>query len=78
MKKLIILFWKTYAKFWDLRPRIFLPKYHDYPIACTPINDEGKYEYPKDIKILYEWDEKGHHWIAFSRKPSYFNYLASN
>jgi len=65
MKKLIILFWKTYAKFWDLRPRLHLPKYSDYPIASTEIRDE--YTYPEGIKILYEWDEKGRHWIVFSR-----------
>lgn len=70
MKKLIILFWKTYAKIWDLRPRIHLPKYSDYPIARCDIAD--KYEYPEGIKILFEWDEKGHHWIAFSRNPKFF------
>lgn len=65
MKKLIIMFWKTYAKVWDLRPRMHLPKYSDWPIASCAIADS--YDYPKDFKILYEWDEKGHHWIVYSR-----------
>ena len=67
-QKIKIIFWKTYARFWDLRPRIHLPKYSDYPIAyCTRIDGQHEYEYPKDIKVLFEWDEKGHHWIVFSR-----------
>lgn len=64
-QKFKIFFWKNYAKIWDLRPRLNLPRYVDYPIANTPIAD--KYDYPEGIKILYEWDEKGHHWIVFSR-----------
>ena len=64
-KKLIILFWKVVAIIWDLRPRKHLPKYIDYPIASTNIAD--KYNYPEGYKILYEWDEKGRHWIVFSR-----------
>lgn len=71
MKKVIILFWKIYAKIWDLRPRIHLPKYSDYSIASTEIKDS--YEYPKGIKVLYEWDEKGRHWIAYSRGYKEFN-----
>ncbi len=66
MEKIKILFWKTYAIFWDLRPRIHLPKYSDYPIASTDIAKE--YEYPECIKVLFEWDEKGKHWIVFKRK----------
>ena len=65
MNKLIIFFWTTYAKVWDLRPRVHLPKYNDYPIAKCPIAE--KYDYPPGIKVLFEWDEKGHHWIVFSR-----------
>lgn len=66
IKKIQIKFWKVYGIFWDLRPRIHLPKYKDYPIASTDIAD--KYEYPIGYKVLFEWDEKGKHWIVFSRK----------
>lgn len=65
MKKLKILFWKAVAIVWDLRPRMHLPKFYDYPIASHEISDH--YEYPEGVKILYEWDEKGKHWIVFSR-----------
>lgn len=72
MKRLIILFWRTIAVFWDLRPRMHLPKYSDYPIARCDIskvhnNGVGIYFYPEGVKVLYEWDEKGYHWIVFSR-----------
>lgn len=73
MKKVKILFWKLYACLFDLRPRIHLPTYSDYPIACTEINESGVYEYPHGIKVLYEWDEKGKHWIVFSREPKFFH-----
>ena len=43
-----------------------LPKYADFPIASTDINVHG-YSYPEGIKVLYEWEEKGRHWIVFSR-----------
>ena len=67
MNKIKILFWKTIAIVWDLRPRKHLPRYIDYPIASTPIIDGVKeYNYPEGVKVLYEWDEKGHHWIVFS------------
>jgi len=65
MKKLKILFWKTIGLVWDVRPRLHLPKYSDYPIASCEIMD--KYDYPQGIKVLFEWDEKGKHWIAFTR-----------
>lgn len=65
MNYLKILFWKTFSIVWDIRPRLHLPKYTDYPIASTDIADS--YEYPEGIKILFEWDEKGKHWIVFSR-----------
>lgn len=65
MKKLKIYFWKLVAVIWDVRPRLHLPRYHDYPIASCEIAD--KYDYPEGIKVLYEWDEKGKHWIVFSR-----------
>ncbi len=70
MKKLQILFWKTFAKFWDLRPRLHLPKYRDYPIASCPTQEEYDYSSFKEVgmKILFEWDEKGHHWVAFTRQ----------
>ena len=64
MRKLIILFWKCIAILWDLRLRIPF-KYKDYPIASTDIADE--YSYPEGTKVLYEWDEKGRHWIIFTR-----------
>ena len=66
MKYLQIHFWKLVAIFWDLRPRKHLPRYTDLPIASTEIAD--KYEYPEDVKVLFEWDEKGKHWIVFTRK----------
>lgn len=65
MKKYKIMFWKAYAIFWDLRPRMHLPKFKDLPIANADIAE--KYEYPEGCKILFEWDEKGKHWIVFSR-----------
>ena len=65
MNKLRILFWKTVAIVWDLRPRLHLPKYIDYPIASCDLADD--YEYPVGYKILFEWDEKGKHWIVFTR-----------
>jgi hypothetical protein len=65
MGKIKILFWKAVGIFWDLRPRMHLPKYTDFPIASTEIANE--YEYPTGIKVLYEWDEKGKHWIVFTR-----------
>ena len=68
MKKMKIFFWKTFAKYWDLRPRLHLPKYRDYPIASTPIvKGQYAYKYPEGCKILFEWEEKGHRWIVFSR-----------
>ena len=68
MKRIKILFWKTVAIIWDLRPRKHLPKYSDYPIASTPIVvGQKEYSYPDGVKILYEWEEKGHRWIVFSR-----------
>lgn len=65
MKKITILFWKTVGKIWDLRPRMHPPKYSDYPIASCNIMEE--YDYPPHVKILYEWDEYGKHWIVFTR-----------
>jgi hypothetical protein len=65
MKNVKILFWKFFAKFWDLRPRMHLPTYTDYPIASCEIQEN--YDYPEDIKVLFEWDEKGKHWVVFSR-----------
>lgn len=64
--KIKIYFWRMVGIVWDLRPRIHLPKYSDYPIASTEIADE--YTYPESMKVLFEWDEKGKHWIVFSRK----------
>lgn len=67
-KKIQILFWKTYAKLWDLRPRKHRGEFSDYPIASTPIVlGQKEYNYPEGVKVLFEWEEKGHHWIAFSR-----------
>lgn len=65
MNKLSIFFWKTIGIAWDLRPRLHFPKYSTYPIASTEISNE--YEYPEGVKVLFEWDEKGKHWIVFSR-----------
>lgn len=65
MIRLQILFWKIVGCVWDLRPRMHLPKFSDYPIGSCDIQD--KYEYPPNIKVLFEWDEKGKHWIVFTR-----------
>ena len=65
MNKICIGFWKLFAIVWDVRPRIYFPRYKDYPIATTDISDE--YTFPDGIKVLYEWDEKGYHWVVFSR-----------
>lgn len=65
MKSIKIIFWKTFAKIWDLRPRKLPTRFIDYPIASCEKSD--KYDYPYGVKILYEWDEKGRHWIVFSR-----------
>jgi hypothetical protein len=65
MKTIKIYFWKTIAIIWNLRPRLHLPKYSDYPIASTDIADN--YNYPEEIRVLFEWDEKGKHWIVFTR-----------
>ena len=53
-----------------LKPIKHLPKYSNYPIASMPISD--KYSYPENVEILFEWNEKGHHWIVFSLKPILF------
>jgi len=63
--KLEILFWKAIRIIWNTSPRMHLPKFKDYPIASTEIQDE--YTYPEGIKVLFEWDEKGEHWIVFTR-----------
>ena len=73
MKRIKIIFWTTVAKLLDLRPRIHLPEYKDYPIAETEIREDGSYNYPDGIIILYEWDELGKHWIAFMRKTEFFS-----
>jgi hypothetical protein len=66
--KLKILFWKAIALVWDIRPRMHLPKYSDYPIASTDIIEGQEVYYPPEgVKVLFEWNEKGKHWIAFSR-----------
>jgi len=65
LQRMKIWFWKSYAIIFDLRPRIHIPHYTDYPIAKCNISDH--YEYPIGIKVLFEWDEKGHHWIVFTR-----------
>ena len=59
------LFWKAVAIVWDMRCRKLPVEYSTYPIASTEIKDE--YEYPEGVRVLYEWDEKGLHWIVFSR-----------
>lgn len=67
--KLYIFFWKLVGKIIDLRPRMHLPKYSDHPIASTDIiNGKSEYDYPDGVKVLYEWEEKGKHWIVFKRK----------
>jgi hypothetical protein len=68
-KKIKIMFWKTIGCIWDVRPRLHLPKYIDYPIASCDIAD--KYDYSTfemaGVKILFEWDENGKHWVVFTR-----------
>jgi len=45
-----------------------LPRFGDYPIASTPlIEGQKEYPYPEGVKVLFEWEEKGHKWIVFSR-----------
>ena len=74
MKKLQILFWKTYAKIWYLRPRMHFPQYTDYPIAYIAKDDwEKDFKYPEGIKVLFEWEEKGHIWIVFTRIPEFIH-----
>ena len=65
MKKIKIWFWKIVGVVWDFRPRLHLPKYANFPIASTDISDS--YSYPENTKVLFEWDEKGKHWIVFTR-----------
>jgi len=68
MKKLKILFWRILAIVWDLRPSNLPKKYTDRPIAWRWEEDGvDEFEYPPHIKILYEWREKGRHWIIFTR-----------
>lgn len=74
MKKLVIIFWKTVGCFLELQPRMHLPTYSDYPIACTEIDENNEYEYPNNIIILYEWNEKGRHWIVFMRDTQPFSH----
>lgn len=69
MNRILISFWKTVAIILDLRPRGHIPlfpNHPDYPIASTNISDA--YTYPADVRVLFEWDELGRHWIAFVRK----------
>ena len=72
LQKIQIMFWKNWAKLFDLRPTKHLPKWIYYPIISTPIKKSGKYDYPQNIEILFEWNEKGRHWIVFSLKPILF------
>jgi hypothetical protein len=65
LDKIQIFFWKSYAIIWDLRPRKCPAKYSDKPIAFCDISDT--YSYPDGVRVLFEWDEKGKHWIVFSR-----------
>ncbi len=67
MKKIQIMFWKFVACFWDFRPRLHLPRFSDYPIASTDIAPSYDYEDFKNFRILFEWDEKGRHYIVFTR-----------
>jgi len=73
MKWLQILFWKTVAIIWDYRPSNLPNEYHDRPIAWRWDNEKEDIEYPNHIKILYEWREKGRHWIAFTREAKQIN-----
>lgn len=65
MNKVKILFWKVIGIIWDIKPRLHLPKYRDFPIMSTEIAED--YKYPEGIKILFTWDENGRHWCVFSR-----------
>jgi hypothetical protein len=67
LKRLEGLIWKIVALVWEVSPTRHLPMYRDYPIASAAIEKDGKYTYPKGIEILFEWDEKGKHWIVFTR-----------
>ena len=72
MERLKILFWKTISLFWNFEPRLHLPKYSNEPILSTEIADS--YTYPENCLILYEWDEKGKHWMVFSRSKNFYIY----
>jgi len=71
MQKLKIWFWKTVAVLWDYRPSNLPNRYNDFPIAYRWEDQSDwpfeEFEYPENVKILYEWREKGKHWIVFSR-----------
>lgn len=65
-----IILWNIVGFFWNLRPTKHLPQYKDHAIASCKISD--KYDYPEGVEVLFEWDEKGRHWIVFTTKPFYF------
>ena len=63
------MFWKVVGILIDIRPRKIPVEYFDRPIASTDIIlGKGEYDYPEGVVVLYEWDEKGKHWIIFIRK----------
>lgn len=67
MKKLQILFWKIVAILYDLRPSNLPNKYSNRPIAWRWDNGEEEISYPDHIKILFQWREKGKHWVVYTR-----------
>ena len=66
LNRIQITFWRLLAIFIDLRPRLHLPKYKDYPVAWCYMADT--YIYPDNVRVIFEWDELGRHWIVFTRK----------
>lgn len=67
MRQIKVWFWKIIAIVYDYRPSKLPNRYTDRPIAWRWDNGETDFDYPEHIKILYEWREKGKHWIIFTR-----------
>jgi len=65
--KIKLIFWKTFAVLWDYHPNRLPKKYNDHPIAWRWDYGEEVFDYPPHSKILYEWREKGKHWIIYTR-----------
>lgn len=67
MRAIKIVFWKIVALIYDYRPKNYPYHFNDYPWAWRWDYGEEEIQYPKSIKILYEWKKAGKHWIIFTR-----------